>query len=139
MEGNKKALDWLKNLSKEDIEKMAAELDKSLQESYDKSKAFFESKRFKEVITLLKQEVGQSGAIGDNPYQEPLFANVSNEEFVQLFSVLFYETIAGCLVQKEEDATFETYYVDYEGLKFIEIHGQGTAFIVQGPDFKQTR
>ena len=84
----------------------------------------------------IKQAVLPDQSLGDNPYQEPLWGDVTNEEFIKVFSVAFNEKLSGTKVQPVA-GVFYTEKVEYEGLVFLEIHGQGTAFIVQGPNFKE--
>lgn len=50
--------------------------------------------------------------------------------------IRFTPEISNTSLEEEKDVPFYTEFVMFSGLKFMEIHGQGTAFIVQGPLFK---
>lgn len=134
---NPKISNWLKSLTKEDYKKMAEEFHQEQEKKRGELKSFFESPRYQEVLSQLKQVVGEDGAMGDNPYQEPLFGNVTNEEFIKLFSIAFDEEMAKTKVQEDNTGPFAMEFVIMENMKFLEIHGQGTAFIVQGLKFKE--
>ena len=126
----------IRQLSKEEIDKIALEFEKERLDRESYLKNYLNSPRFKEVILKIKDIVKEDGAIGDNPYQEPLFSDVSNEEFISLFEIAFNPELSNCKIETESDAVFATEFVMFEDLKFIEIHGQGTAFIIQGKNFK---
>ena len=93
-------------------------------------RTFWNSPRKVHILELLKKEVDKYGSIGDNLYQEPLFGDVSNEEFIMLFECLFDPEI----IKLELTETGELFWqesVVYEEMEFVQIHGQGTAFIVK--------
>lgn len=127
--------EWLKNLSSDEIEKIANEMIKLTEQEEQDLWVFKNSPRFQEIISQIKQRVVPDKSLSDNVYQEPLFGDVSNEEFVKVFSVLFNEKITPNKIEKL-NSPFYTEKVIYQDLTFLEIHGQGTAFIVQGPQCK---
>lgn len=127
----------IKSWTQEDWDRIGDKIAQDMEKHFLDLKAFKASPRFQEVLEQIKQQVLPDQSIGDNVYQEPLFGDVSNEEFIKVFSVVFTEELSG-VKPTPVDAPFYTEEVVYEGLKFFEIHGQGTAFIVQGPEFKES-
>ena len=115
----------------EEIEKFVEEFSQEQNERVKTYKEFFLSERFKEVMSQIKMAVDTFETVGDNPYSEPfLFGNVTNDEFLFVFYALGYKEISG-LEFKDEDGDFSPQSLVFEGLKFSQVHGQGTAFFVE--------
>lgn len=125
-----------RQLSPEELDRITLEFQKEREEKEARLKSYLNSSRFIDVINKIKNIVKDDGAIGDNSYQEPLFDDVSNEEFISLFEIAFNPDLSGCTAQSEPDQDFATEFVIFQDLRFVEIHGQGTAFIIQGKNFK---
>ena len=132
---NDKLKNWLNNLTDDDYQKMADDLKIQIEADRTQLKAFFKSPRYQAVISQLINLVGDSGAISDNPYQEPLFGDVSNEEYIKLFSIAFDSEISQLSIMEDTSHFFPCQFVIMNNLKFLEINGQGTSFVVQGLKF----
>lgn len=119
--------------TKEQIEEAVAEYEKEREARIKGYEVFFKSDRFKAVIAQIKEEV-KTGPIGDNPYTEPfLFGDVTNDEFIEVFCALGYKEISG-LEYQDECGDFSPSFLIYEGLRFTQVHGQGTAFSVRAAE-----
>jgi hypothetical protein len=123
--------DKLKNfLQKVDFEQIAKQLSEDIANRVIELHDFYNRPRFREIIELIKQELETKEQINDDAYSEFVFKNVNNNEFIKVFGVLFANQITGLPIKKHE-CEFETEYVEFENLYFIEMHGQGTAYIVR--------
>ena len=114
---------------------------KSFKESMDKEtaedKTFYSSKRFEDIVVQISQELQEirsMGCIHDNPYQEPLLGDVSNEEFIRVFCCLFNEEVSGLEPKEGMLGFFENTTVEFRGMVFKETYGQGTAFSVRSKE-----
>ena len=121
--------DFVKSLTEEKLKEMAKEIGEGLAKQEAEDLAFYNSPRFREVITKINKYLETNKGLTDDPYQEPLFDDVSNEEFLQTFDCVF--KFPKLPIEKDPKACFYTEYVIFEDLVFKEMHGQGTAFIVQ--------
>lgn len=126
----KKLEEFLKNITPEEIEKMA----KAMAQQFDKEQynleQWLKSDRFSRVMALVEQELTSTGVLSDNPYQEPLFGDVSNQEFIQLFAIAFSSKFNSNPIQETSDI-FPGRRVEFMGLEFEEFYGQGTAFFLK--------
>jgi hypothetical protein len=123
--------DKLKNfLQKVDFDQIAKQLSEDIANRVIELHDFYNRPRFNEIIQLIKKELEDKESICDNAYSDLLFSNISNDEFVKVFSTVFTNQITGATIHKY-DCDFEGEYVAFKDLYFIQIHGQGTAFIVR--------
>lgn len=112
-----------------DWDKLLDEVEADRKVEVQKRQNFWVSERFKDILLILKQDT-LSGPVAHNPYKEYVCGNVTNEEFCNVFDCLFDSRVVTLKII-QEPGPFETESVEYEGLKFIQVHGQGTALIVQ--------
>lgn len=136
MKSNKKSVnEFIKSMTQEDWDNLGDEVARQLEQEKQELIAFSQSSRFTEVLNQITSAVSPDKSLTDNPYQEPLIGDVSNEEFIKVFSFVFNEKLSKAKVQPLE-GFFYSEQVEYAGVRFIEMHGQGTAFMVQGMEFK---
>jgi outer membrane protein assembly factor BamA len=72
-----------------DIEKAAKEISKKIIATQRKSEKFFESKKFLSVKKKLLKFLKKENYITDNVYEDPLFLDVTNSEFIKLCNSVF--------------------------------------------------
>lgn len=89
---------------------------------------FVNSPRFKDIIDKIKKWTDIHGGVGDDSYSEFVIDDITNDEFIMVFSYLFDKSLSGISLSKND---FYEQGLNYEDMYFCEIHGQGTAFIVQ--------
>jgi anaerobic ribonucleoside-triphosphate reductase len=105
-------------LTQEEIDLIAKDFEKDWKIREQKSISFYHSERFQDVFSQLNSELENQKTVSENHYAKGfLFGNVSNDEFIEIFSVLFEKSISGLEIN-EEDSCFSTQYVIYKGLKF---------------------
>ena len=118
----------------QDLEILMKQVESEIKEEFDSNLLFFKSDRFSEILSHIKETLKSQKTISQDPYKEILFNDVTNEEFVRLFSCLFNQAISDLDKDGLEKSEY-SYYIEsvtYQKLRFIEIHGQGTEFIVEG-------
>lgn len=109
------------NLVVEDIKKKA-------DEDFTTHKNFFEI-RSTDILLQLHDYLSIGESVSDSPYDDFVFGNVTNEEFIMLFSCVSDERIVGIKTLVEKTSNEEIY--KYNGLEFSQIHGQGTFFTIR--------
>lgn len=118
------------DFTEEQLEEMTREFEAERKARLKELKNFYKSDRFKSIIEQLKKET-ETGPVGDNSYVEKfLFGDVTNDEFINLFSTLGDPEVSG-LQFREESGDFSPESLVFENMKFSQIHGQGTAFFAE--------
>lgn len=124
---NDKVKDFLKKV---DFEELAKKISEDYENRLHALHDFYNRPRFKEILNLIKLEIEKKEQLIDDAYSDFVFENVSNDEFINVFDVIFAHQITGNIV-KSFNHDFECDYVFYNDLYFIQMHGQGTAYIVR--------
>lgn len=128
---NEKIKNFLKNLEEVDLSKIIEDLKQKEEETKQRLLSFYNSPRFVEIISKMKEEIKMSKHICDNAYSDFVFADVTNDEYCDVFSVLFHKDILNLPQSQEEDNPFANEVVYFDEMMFVMMHGQGTAYILK--------
>lgn len=131
MKNSEKIIKALNSITDDDIERMAFQLNKKLEDEKLELITFKQSGEFDSIITKIKEELKTVEYITDNPYSEPLFKDISNEDFIKVFQYLFNKSILERELFEDNQIPFENDNLEYENLIFSMIYGKGTAFLVK--------
>jgi hypothetical protein len=118
--------DFLKNI---DLGAFADRAIARLKEEDQKRKTYFNSPEFEAHFTAVSNHVTEFGGLTDNPYSFSC-SGIDNTQFCYFVSVVIGMNTASCIENIDPECPFETETVDYRGLRFETMHGQGTAFFV---------
>lgn len=121
----------IKPFTEEELNRFFLEWEKEMKEKEESLSLFLKSSRFTDIIEKIKTRLKTEKSISDDVYSEFIFDDVKNEEFIKLFEVLFNPNLINLKINEDSENPFYTQYIMYQGLKFSEIHGQGTAFFVE--------
>lgn len=114
-----------------DSDEGKASLQKMVKENEDKdrkNKEFYRSDLFMELIEILKERLPEDdGVIDDFLFDHGKGTDyLTAEEFFNLISSVF----ACADVQEDTEAVFTTLFVNIDGLRFEQMHGQGTVLSI---------
>lgn len=102
----------------------------------EKAKSFFESKQFNKIFKKIKKYVTENNAVLSDEillYDNDLQKKVcSAEDFCKVFESIEYNLE----FETDNEAMFPTDHLEYKGLIFEIVVGQGTALVVSLPPYK---
>lgn len=129
---SKKVIESLKNLrdDKEKMNEIGEKLKQAKEIELKNLREFKTSGKFNTIVKEIHNYLKSNTHILDNVYKEPLFSNVSNEEFMLTFDCVFSDLCPILSPQTDPSIEFENEYIIFEGLIFSRVYGQGTSFCV---------
>ncbi len=115
-------------------EKVCNKIGKEIDKRRLKDERFFKSRRYKKIHEQVVEWIKEHRSISDDNYKKYMVGNVTNNEFCDYVSVSIDH---GEKIENEKDEYFSEDAAILNGVEFLMLYGQGTAYIAREIGFEK--